>query len=391
MAFLIDKDKCNLCKLCIPACPFGALEVIDGVLVANEMCNLCAACIDACPQGALSIERKEEAGVAREARHVWVFAEQRHGQIQKVSYELLGKARDLAKALNEEVHAVLIGKVDDPEDLIRYGADAIFYCEDDVLTQFQVEPYTKILEDLIVKHQPRILIAGATTIGRSLLPRLAIRVKTGLTADCTGLAIDPENKNLLQTRPAFGGNIMATIICPRTFPQMSTVRPKVMKSIPRDPSRKGKISRISPATRASRTKFLEFIPDLTQKVNIAEASIIVSGGRGLGGSENFRLIEELAGRLGGAVGASRGAVDAGWIPFSHQVGQTGKTVCPELYIAVGISGSIQHLVGMQSSKFIVAINKDPQAPIFKVCDFGIVGDLFEVVPKLIKALNGQKG
>ncbi len=391
MALDIDRGKCNLCEICLAACPFGALEIVDGRLVVDEQCNLCAACIDVCPQAALSIERTAAQAGPREARHVWVFAEQRRGVIQKVAYELIGVAAELARCLGEEVQAVLIGKADDPAELVRMGADSVFYYEDEAAVPFQVEPYTAILEELARAHSPRIIIAGATAVGRSLLPRLAIRLRTGLTADCTGLEIDPEKKHLMQTRPAFGGNIMATIICPRTFPQMATVRPKVMKARQPDPNRTGRIVKIRPRTLTSRTRLLEYIPDLTQKVNIAEANVIVSGGRGLGGPENFTLIEELAARLGGAVGASRGAVDAGWIPFSHQVGQTGKTVCPDLYVAVGISGSIQHLVGMQSSKFIVAINKDPEAPIFKVCDYGIVGDLSEVVPKLIKALDGKKG
>ncbi len=391
MGLNIDRTKCNLCELCLSSCPFGALEVRDGVLTVNDLCNLCGACLDVCPQMALSIERGDEGIRGGEAKDVWVFAEQRKGQIQKVAYELIGAGQDLAQSLGEKVWSVLIGKVEDPEELIRMGSDGVFYYEDDTLVQFQVEPYTEILERLVLQYHPRILIAGATTIGRSLLPRLAIRLNTGLTADCTGLAIDPDKRYLLQTRPAFGGNIMATIICPKTFPQMATVRPRVMRAKEIDPARKGQVIKISPGPVSSRIKILEFIPDLTQKVNIADASVIVSGGRGLGGPENFKLIEELAARLGGAVGASRGAVDAGWIPFSHQVGQTGKTVCPDLYIAVGISGSIQHLVGMQSSKFIVAINKDRDAPIFKVCDCGIVGDLFEVVPKLIDALNEKQG
>ena len=391
MALGIDREKCNLCEICLAACPFGALEIAGGQLVVNETCNLCTACVDVCPEAALSIERAGMQTSAREAKHVWVFAEQRRGVIQKVAYELIGVAGELARSLGEKVHAVLIGKAHDPAELVRMGADLVFYYEDEAVVPFQVEPYTRILEELANTYSPRIIIAGATAVGRSLLPRLAIRLRTGLTADCTGLEIDPEKKHLLQTRPAFGGNIMATIICPRTFPQMATVRPKVMKAREPDPNRTGRIVKIKPRALASRTKLLEYIPDLTQKVNIAEANVIISGGRGLGGPENFKLIEELAARLGGAVGASRGAVDAGWIPFSHQVGQTGKTVCPDLYIAVGISGSIQHLVGMQSSKFIVAINKDPDAPIFKVCDYGIVGDLLEVVPKLIKALDGRKG
>jgi electron transfer flavoprotein alpha subunit len=235
------------------------------------------------------------------------------------------------------------------------------------------------------------VLTGATSIGRSLIPRVAIQVRAGLTADCTGLAIDDDEGLLLQTRPAFGGNIMATITCPRHRPQMATVRHKVMKALEPDPGRKGEVVREEvPADLLSTgTEFVEFVRDLTQTVNIADADAIVSGGRGVGGPEGFAAIEELAEVIGGAVGASRATVDAGWIPYSHQVGQTGKTVQPKIYIACGISGAVQHLAGMQSSKVIVAINKDPDAPIFKAATYGIVGDLFEVVPALTERLRAE--
>ncbi|MBM3253998.1 MAG: electron transfer flavoprotein subunit alpha/FixB family protein, partial [Candidatus Omnitrophica bacterium] len=238
--------------------------------------------------------------------------------------------------------------------------------------------------DLIREYKPEILLCGATSIGRSLIPRVAVKLNTGLTADCTSLDIDLENRLLLQTRPAFGGNIMATIICPNFRPQMATVRHKVMKeAIPQNSRKEEVIIKEYPDTEHySRTKLVDVVEELTQTVNLAEADIIISGGRGLQKAENFKLIEELAMVLGGAVGASRSAVDSGWIAYSHQVGQTGKTVCPKLYIACGISGQIQHLAGMQSSEVIVAINKDPYAPIFKVATYGIVGDLFEIVPTL---------
>jgi electron transfer flavoprotein alpha subunit len=244
------------------------------------------------------------------------------------------------------------------------------------------------MKRLVTKYKPSILLTGATNIGRSFIPQIAIKLYTGLTADCTGLAIDPETKLLLQTRPAFGGNLMAVIKCPNKRPQMATVRHKVMKKAERNPSRTGQII-IEPVTPPlhCRTKLMNKVAEALATVKLEEADIIVSGGRGLGKPENFKLIEELAILLNAAVGASRAAVDAGWIPYSHQVGQTGKTVCPKLYIAVGMSGSIQHLAGMGSSDNIVAINRDPHAPIFSHCTYGIVGDLFEVVPIMTKRLK----
>jgi electron transfer flavoprotein alpha subunit len=254
--------------------------------------------------------------------------------------------------------------------------------------QYQDEPYSRVLSRLVNKWKPEIVLGGATAIGRSLIPRVAVMVKAGLTADCTGLSISEEG-HLLQTRPAFGGNIMATILTPRHRPQMATVRHKVMKEAPRDPGREGRIIpvEIQESDRYARAKAVELVEQEEKTVNIAEADIVVSGGRGLQSPENFALLEELALALGGALGASRAAVDAGWIPYSHQVGQTGKTVQPKLYIACGISGAIQHLVGMQSADIIIAINKDPYAPIFQAATYGIVGDLFQVIPLMIKKIR----
>ncbi|MFA5437899.1 MAG: electron transfer flavoprotein subunit alpha/FixB family protein, partial [Candidatus Omnitrophota bacterium] len=300
--------------------------------------------------------------------------------------ELLGKAQELAKKLNCQVSGVLIGnKMEDQlDELIFCGADNIYLVEAPELANFQDEPYTNVLVELVKKYKPEILLCGATNIGRSLISRVAINIKAGLTADCTGLDIDPDKKILLQTRPAFGGNIMATIISPNYRPQMATVRHKVFAPMTADKKRKGKIIRESfeSALYFSRTKLLDIVEEIESLVNLAEADIIVSGGRGMGGPENFKILEELAHVLGAAVGSSRAAVDAGWMPYSHQVGQTGRTVAPKIYFACGISGQIQHLVGMQSSKIIVAINKDPEAPIFKVATYGIVGDLFQIVPAL---------
>ncbi len=381
----VIEEKCTGCGVCIPSCPFGAIEIKNDIAIILPSCNLCGACVDACPEGALVLEKEEEERLEERYRGVWVFGEQRRGRIERVVYELLGAGKRLAEDRRCELVCVVLGyNVEELHLLIQKGADKVLYVNDASLEHFQVEPYTEILAQLVKEYKPEILLGGATSIGRSLLPRLAVRLRTGLTADCTGLEIEPEKGLLLQTRPAFGGNIMATIICPNHRPQMATVRPKVMSELEPDENRKGEIIEIPFKSSISRAKFLDFIEDTTQKVKLADAEVIVSGGRGLGGPENFSLIEELAGLLGGAVGASRAAVDAGWIPYSHQVGQTGRTVAPKLYIAVGISGAIQHLVGIKPSKYIVAINKDPNAPIFKHCDFGIVGDLFRVVPLLIR-------
>ena len=390
----VNRELCNECGVCVNMCPFGAIAVVDSLAVIDlDKCNFCGACVDACGFDAIKII-KEEISPAKDLtayRGVWVFGEQHEATISSVVYELLGKARILARDLNTYVGVTLLGDGvrSKASDLIKRGADKVFVVDHPLLRHFIAENYTQVLVNLVNKYKPEIFLAGATTCGRSLVSRIAVKVYCGLTADCTGLDIDPEKKILIQTRPAFGGNIMAQIISPNYRPQMATVRHKVMPESQIDEKRTGEIieDSLKPEIEDKRIKYLDFIKDLTSKVNLAEADIIVSGGRGLHGPENFAIIEELANALGGAVGASRAAVDAGWIPYSHQVGQTGRTVCPKIYIACGISGQIQHLVGMQSSKTIVAINKDPQAPIFKVATYGIVADLFEVVPLLTKKVK----
>ncbi len=392
MALRIDYDKCTLCEACIPACPFAALEIRDGKLYINENCTLCGACMPVCPVSALSMEevKRGETVNADEWRGIWVFAEQRKGVIQPSTLELLGAARRLAVDIDTRVTAVLPGAaVENVESLLGAGADEVLYVKDAALADFGIETYTKAISNLIAERKPEIVLGAATFIGRSLLPRIAVRVHAGLTADCTGLDVDKEKRLLLQTRPAFGGNIMATIICPNHRPQMATVRPKVMKPLENAYESTGKVVELGAKGLSNRVKFLDFVTDQSSHVNIAAADIIVSAGRGIADPKNLAMVEELADLLGGAVGATRSAVDAGWINYSHQVGQTGRTVAPKLYIALGVSGAIQHLVGMQSSEFIVAVNKDPNAPIFKVADVGIVGDVFEIVPKLISEIKNR--
>ncbi len=395
MSIEVIADKCVGCGLCLKSCPFGAIELDEGVARIKDNCTLCGACVDSCKFEAIVLRKARGAeGALDEYRGVWVFAEQKQGKVQGVAFELLGAGRKLASAREASLSAVLIGGGSEAEAkrLIASGADRVYLAEHPGLAVFLEEPYARLLVRLIREKKPEIVLTGATAIGRSLIPRVAAELATGLTADCTGLEIDVEKGLLLQTRPAFGGNIMATIITPSHRPQMATVRHKVMKEAVPDPARAGEIVRVavSDADLASRTRLLASVDEAAATVNITEADVIVSGGRGLKGPEHFALLTALAQALGGAVGASRAAVDAGWIPYSHQVGQTGKTVQPKIYIACGISGAIQHLVGMQSAETIIAINKDPEAPIFKVATYGLVGDVFEVVPLLTKKLLDKK-
>jgi len=389
MPIQIIIEKCTGCSLCIKACPFNAIRILDKKAVIDlNICNLCGACVPACKLKAIFIEKPVEAAKKQlqDYKGVWVFAEQKKGKVQSVVYELLAKARHLADCLDTDVSAVLLGErlEEEIQELIWRGADQVYVVEDHKLANYQDEPYTNLILELIKKYKPEIVLCGATSIGRSLISRVAVKLRTGLTADCTGLDIEPQQKILLQTRPAFGGNIMATIISPNYRPQMATVRHKVFLESPSDMKRKGKViyEKFNANLMLSRSRLLDIVEEIESTVNLAEADIIVSGGRGLRAAENFKLIEDLAGVLQAAVGASRAAVDAGWKPYSHQVGQTGRTVAPKIYIACGISGQIQHLVGMQSAKIIVAINKDPDAPIFKVATYGIVGDLFQIIPVL---------
>jgi len=398
MPVIVNIDKCIGCEECLSSCPFDAIVIKEGKAFINEYCQICMACLSVCPEGAI-IETGEVPQITdhrsqfTDYKGVWIFAEQRGGKVASVAYELLGIGRRLADELNTELSSVLFGATEsEAQELIRWGADKVYISMDQIFDRFNDEPYSELLSTLIREHRPEIVLAGATPVGRSFIPRVAARLRTGLTADCTSLEIDKDTRNLLQIRPAFGGNIMATILCPNNRPQMATVRPRVMKRGPYDEGRKGEIILVNADGISSRTRVLDTIKETSDiTVNLQEVDIVVSGGRGLGNPKGFRLLEELAGLLNGAIGASRAAVDEGWIPYSHQVGQTGKTVCPKIYIACGISGAVQHLVGMQSSDIIIAINKNHEAPIFNVATYGIVGDVYEIIPLLIKKIKEVKG
>ena len=388
---IID-DKCKGCKLCVKACGFGAITIENKLAIIDlAKCTYCGACVDSCKFEAIGFIRDDaDRSGQTDYSGVWVYGENREGVLAEVVFELIGEGRKLVNKKKQPLGVVLIGsKVSGlVEELFHHGVDQVYFKQDSLLKDYETNTYTQVLTEAIKSYKPEIVLFGATSEGRSVAPRLAARIQTGLTADCTGLDIN-EKGDLAQTRPAFGGNIMATIICDRR-PQLSTVRPHVMEKGPRqEKAVKGQVIELKTAINEKdlQTKVLEFIRETKENVNLAEANIIVSAGRGIQGPDNLKLIHDLADALGGVVGASRAVVDAGWIEHFHQVGQTGKTVHPTIYVACGISGAIQHLAGMASSDYIVAINKDPDAPIFKVADVGIVGDVFKVVPALIKELK----
>ena len=326
---------------------------------------------------------------------VMVFVEQRDSHIQNVSLELLGKANELAKKLNCDVSAVVVGKDSSKlaDTLAHYGANRVFAVEDDRLEKYMTEPYTKSVYEVVMSAKPEVVLFGATSIGRDLAPRVSARVHTGLTADCTGLDIEEGTNLLLMTRPAFGGNIMATIICKDFKPQMSTVRPGVMQKLDEDKSKKAELTVFPVDFKAEdfNVEILEEVVETKKKIKIEDAKILVSAGRGFGSADNIgKLAEPFAKAIGGTVSGSRAAVDSGWLEKDRQVGQTGKTVRPNLYFALGISGAIQHLAGMEESDLIIAINKNAEAPIFEVADLGIVGDINKVLPELTKLVEDEK-
>ena len=388
MTVWVEVDLCSGCKRCVRACPYGAVEMKEGKAQVQDRCTSCGACLQVCKEKALQTDAKpREIPDFSDWKGVWVFAEQREGQLNKVSLELLGKAQELGAALGQGVSAVLLG--DGVEGLssrlIEYGAETVYLVEQKALKDFRTNAYTQALEELVKQHKPNILLIGATHLGRDLAPRVSRRVGVGLTADCTELSIDPKEGILLQTRPAFGGNVMATIANRYSRPQMATVRPGVMEAL-KKPGAKAKVvkQQVSLTEKEIGTRVLELVREKKKRANLSEAKVIVAGGRGVGDAGGFRILEELAAVLGGELAGTRVAVEEGWIPADRQVGQTGQSVRPELYVACGISGAIQHRAGMMNSRYIIAVNKDPRAPIFQVADWGIVGDLHEVVPEMIQ-------
>ena len=391
MTIWIEIDLCNGCKRCIKACPYDAVEIRDGKAHILDRCTSCGACLEACKEKAVQTDAEPRVIPDFSDREgVWVFAEQRNGKLSQVDLELLGKAQELAGILNQQVSALLLGyQVSGISDiLIRYGADNVYLAEHRALKNYRTNAYTKVVEELVNQYRPNILLMGATHIGRDLAPRVSRRVGVGLTADCTELSIDSNEGILLQTRPAFGGNVMATIANRYSRPQMATVRPGVMEALEKV-GNKGNVIRhkFSLIEKEIGTKVLEIVKEKKKGVDLSKAKVIVAGGRGVGDAGGFKFLKKLANAMGGEVAGTRVAFEEGWIPVSQQVGQTGKSVRPELYIACGISGAIQHRAGMMNSRYIIAINKDPRAPIFQVADWGIVGDLHEVVHEMLRQLN----
>lgn len=391
MTVWVEVDLCDGCRRCTRACPYGVMEIKDGKVHIGDRCTSCGACIAVCRSKAILTDAKPRA-IPDFSEHsgVWVFAEQRGGELNRVAVELLGKAQGLAKDLNQKVSAILIGDHVSglSKTLMEFGADTVYLVDDATFGDYRTKAYTQVFGDLVAAHKPNILLMGATHIGRDLAPRVSRRVGAGLTADCTELSIDPEEGILLQTRPAFGGNVMATIANRFSRPQMATVRPGVMEILP-TPGKQGTVvPHVTTLTEQQiGSKTLEIVKETKTQVDLSKAKIIVAGGRGVNDKAGFELLRELAEALGAGLAGTRVAFEAGWIPASSQVGQTGVTVRPDLYIACGVSGAIQHRAGMMDSKFIVAINKDPYASIFKVADWGIVGDLFDVVPELTEQLK----
>lgn len=374
-------------------CPFEAITMDGKIASIGSSCTGCGQCVEICPFEAIEkIEGKGNGVDITQYNGIWVFAEQRDGKLMPVVLELLGEARKLADGVGTEVSAVLCGENVEGlcADLFAYGADKVYLAEAPELKNYTTDGYAKVIDEAIKMYKPEIVMYGATHIGRDLGPALAVKSGTGLTADCTQLELPAEDRQFRMTRPAFGGNLMATIMCPHHRPQMSTVRPGVMKKLEHPQTGKqGEIVKlnVSFAEGDIRTKVLEIVKTAKDAVSLTDAKVIVAGGMGVGSAEGFKLLEELAEKLGGIVAASRAAVDAGWINKSRQVGQTGTTVKPQIYIACGISGAIQHIAGMQDSDYIIAINNNEAAPIFEVADYGMVGDLHKVIPELIAALD----
>lgn len=391
MAVKVIKEKCKGCSICVKNCPFNAVTVENKIAVVASNCTGCGVCAEKCPFGAIEKPGEAEAKDLSAYKDVWVFAEQREGKIMQVAVELLGEGRRLADEIGCRLCAVIcgFGIAGLAEELFSYGADCVYVADAPELKDYTTDGYTKVIYEAITAYKPEVVLLGATHIGRDLGPCLAVKCQTGLTADCTKLAIDPETKMIQMTRPAFGGNLMATIKCPNHRPQMATVRPGVMEKAARAQGRMGDVISLHPefAEGDIRTKVVEIVKTVKDMVSLTDAEVIVAGGMGLGNADGFTLLQKLADKLNGVVAASRAAVDAGWIEHSRQVGQTGTTVKPKIYFACGISGAIQHVAGMQNSGIIVAINNNENAPIFEIADYGIVGDLYQVIPAILEELE----
>ena len=390
MAVWVEIDLCDGCQRCLRACPYDAVALSDGKAIIGDRCTSCGACITTCRTEAIQtdIEPRKVPDFS-DHQGIWVFAEQHEGELNRVSLELLGKARQLGQALNQEVSAILIGHQVEgfATTLIQHGADNVFLVEDNDLKDYQTLTYTAVIDELVRLYKPNIFLLGATLNGRDLAPRVSRRIGAGLTADCTALDIDPDERILLQTRPAFGGNVMATIANRFSRPQMATVRPGVMEVCPM-PDHQGTVIQHTPNLEnvIVGTKILAIVKEAKPPCQLADAKVIVACGRGIGDTAGMRVLRELADALNAEIAGTRVAVEQGWIGAENQVGQTGLTVRPDLYIACGVSGAIQHRAGMMDSKFIVAVNKDPRAPIFQIADWGIVGDIFDVIPAITRQL-----